>query len=124
MTIYYSVKAFDDMIVSDNTNTRYSDPSLNQALAQAEKFFFQVKSTQVLGTSPNAVITLETSCDNVNWTISSTPISAAIANGTVLFGADLGTSQVRGLCVRIGVKLTGTTPSAYIEVWITGRSLV
>lgn len=122
MAIIFSAKVYDGMILSDAVNTRYSDPSLNVGLAKAEKYFCQVKTTQVGGTA-NLTVTLETSADNVNWYVPPTPLfnQSSISNNTVLFNFDLGTASIRAAFARVGVKLGGTTPSAYVEVWLTGR---
>lgn len=125
MSILFCTKVFNGLLDNSN-NIFYSPPELNAALGKAEKYFFQVRPTQVAGTSPTLQLTLETSNDGVNWSVRSTPISATSITSTTqaLFGNELGTAAVGGCYARVGIKLGGTTPVSFVEVWVTGRSAV
>lgn len=122
MAIVYAGKVFSD-VLNDGTNTYYSDPECNPRLGAAEKFFVEARASNVTGTSPTLLVTLESSNDNVNWVSRSTPISAtAISSGTVLSGSELGTGAVGGRFQRFTLKLGGTGPNAHVELWVTARN--
>jgi hypothetical protein len=117
MSIVFAGKVFS-RVINDLTNTYYSDDELDEALGLAEKFFIEVKGSNVNGT-PTLTLTLETSEDGVNWTTRSTPISATYATNP-RFASELGTGQTGGRFARFGAKHTGSG-GGYLEVWVTGR---
>ena len=122
MAIQYAGKVYSD-VMNDGTNTYYSDPECNAKLGMAEKFFIEARTSNVTGTTPTLAIALESSNDNVNWVPRSTVIVAtAIASGTTLTGSELGTAAVGGRFQRFTLKLAGTTPNAYVELWVTARN--
>ena len=125
MSILFCTKVFSDLVDNGN-NIFYSPVEFNAALGKAEKYFFHARPTQISGTTPTLQVSLETSNDGVNWNPRSTPISAVAISTTTpaLFGSEAGTAQVGGCFARIGVKLGGGTPVAFVEVWVTGRTAV
>lgn len=127
MTIKYCLKTHS-LVVNDSVNTYYSDPELNAALGTAEKFLVEVRTSNVSGTTPKIAVTIETSVDGVNWAARSTPIPASLTLGvpgpTVQYGSDLGTSVVAGRFIRVGTILSGASASAFVEIWVCGRSAV
>lgn len=122
MAIVYAGKVFS-RVLNDATNTHYSDPECNAKIGAGEKFFVEVRASNVSGTSPTLLVTLESSNDNVNWATRSTLINlASIVGGPVLTASELGTAAVGGRFQRLSFKLGGTTPSAYLEAWLTARN--
>jgi len=124
--ILYCTKMMNEL-VDNPLNTFFSPTEYNAALGKAEKYFFQVRTTQVSGTSPTLTLLLETSNDGVLWSSRSTPINLQVIpsnNAGALFGQELGTSSVGGMYTRFGIKLGGTLTVAFVEVWVTGRTAV
>ena len=123
MAVLFCDKCFEQGI--SGTTAIQTTPEKYAMFAQAEKFFLQARATQVSGTSPTLTVAIEHSNDGVTWTTKATPISAfglsaGAINGTT--GSDLGTAAVGGAKVRLTISLAGTTPSAFVEIWLTGRS--
>lgn len=124
MAIVYCIPVFEGALTGASA-PQTSPANMNGTIAQAERFFLQARVTQVAGTSPSITVTLEHSNDDVNFTTKSTLI-----NGTALtanqqnniFAQDLGTAQVGGCSMRVSVSLGGTTPSAYVQLYLCGRS--
>jgi len=105
------------------TATHYSSPMLNSQLAQADKFFVTARVQQVSGTSPQLSVVLQHSSDGENWTDKATPINqASISSDNTYSGSDLGTSAVAGCFMRVAITLSGSSPSAAVDVRVTGRS--
>jgi hypothetical protein len=66
-------------------------------------------------------VTLEHSNDDVNFTTKATLINGTSLSPNqhnLLYGQDLGTSQVGGCAMRIAVSLSGTTPQAYVQLYL------
>lgn len=125
MSIVWSGKAFAG-VINDQTNTYYTDPELNGRLGQAEKYLVELKGSNIQG-SPTATVSLEGSNDGVNWIIrNSTVISGGAVSTTPIWGIDNGSTGVvvGGRFARFGIKLAVASTSAYIELWVTGRTAV
>lgn len=122
MAIVFSGKIFSG-VINDTSNTYYSEPPFNAALGAGEKYYVELKSSNVTGTSPTVTVSLETSNDNVNWAVRNNAVISnnAITNTTVLTGQDTGTT-VGGRFARFGVKAGGTSPNAYVEIWVAARN--
>jgi hypothetical protein len=121
MSILFSAKLFSD-VINDFSFTRYSAPELNPLLGTAEKFFLEAKASAVPATATNLLVTLETSNDNVNWSVRTTAINAVIVSGTVLFASDFAGGNPVGRFARYGCKLSAAQATgAYVELWVTGR---
>lgn len=108
---------------------QYSGPEFYEPLAQGERFFVQIRASQVTTGSGTTTLTaeLESSNDGVSWegrgAITLTP--STLSNNAVnnLFGSDTVTTKVPGAKLRIKITQTvSVNPNAYIEVWITARA--
>lgn len=125
--ILYNMKVFEGGITGAATaDAVYTPSELNARLGQADKFFFSARVAQGSGSSPTLTVLMEHSNDNVNWKTKSTPINAQSISGAssgvvTLTGEDTG-SSVCGAFVRFLIGLGGTTPSANVQVWVTGRT--
>jgi len=125
MALLFSQKVYSAGV--SGVATVYTDPSLNSALAQAEKYDVQLRLSMATGTSQSVSVTSELSNDGIAWTtkkalIAATPVTAA--NIVNAYGQDDGvtSSTVGGALMRLNISMTGTSPSANVEVWIVGRS--
>ncbi len=125
MAILWSGVVYEGGI--SGTTTVYTGPEHYRRIASGEKFAVQARVTQVSGTSPTVAIVLEHSNEGVAaaaWVTKSTPVpaTAVTANqANFLQGQDAGTTP--GMAnMRLAITLGGTTPNAYVEVWLTVRS--
>ena len=117
-----AILAFDDFIM--NTTTVYTPQSLNDALGAFDKLTMQAVCDSITGTSPTITVQIEHSVDQRHWTakngtaeIAAVAISVAAPNSV---GGD--TSSVGSLgYVRLAITLGGTSPTAHVKVWVTGR---
>lgn len=129
MSVLFSGKVFSG-VMNDVTSTWYSDHEWNARLGTAEKFHLELKATNVQPT-PTITVTMEASADNVNWaaritnpaSLPNLAPSATLTSNLVIMSYDLGTSFVGGRFTRFALKLAGSG-SAYIELWVTGRTAV
>lgn len=114
------------VVVNDAVNTWFSDQDQAAALAAAEKWFMQARVSNVSGTSVAVTVSAEFSNDGVNYGNAIQPISASVPAGatTVLFGGLQSPFNFNGAFMRVGVRLTGTAPNAFVDVWVCGRSAV
>jgi len=121
MAIVHCILAVDRAI--SGTSTEYSDPALNAVLSHGEKRMVEMRIMQAGGTSsPTITVKLERSNDNLNWdtTAQATFFSGVtLANGTS-FAQDTG-ANVGGCFARISVVMTGTNPTAYVQITVTSR---
>lgn len=121
MAIVFSAKVFSGTLTVGGV-AYYTDPAHDLALGSAEKFCFQVRTSNVSGTSPTIELDFITSDDGVDWAARSSPMQGlAITEGGVLVRYDLGTSTICGRLGRLQLYLSGTNPKAFVEVWVTGR---
>lgn len=109
------------------TNPIWTGPELYERIANAEKWFVQARATQTTGTNPGLDVKLQDSNDGINWRDKTTLITGASNNipintVTTLYGNDTGTANVGGCKMRVQIMLSGTTPGAFIELWLTMRS--
>ncbi len=84
-----------------------------------------MRTSQGSGTSPTLSVILEHSNDNVLWSTKTTLLNAVAISTTGIganFASDLGTANVGGAFMRLRITLGGTTPSASLQLWLTGRS--
>jgi len=129
MSVKYSIQTHGDVL--SDTSRKYSPPSLDAALSTAEKFFVAAKTTNVSGSgSLSLTVTFELSNDGYNWQArGATPVinggTVVAGAATILTGYDDGISNacVGGRFMRVVAQLGGTTPGAYVEIWVCGRSL-
>lgn len=120
MTVKYCIKTHSALITGFN-DRYYNDPELNAALATAERFLLSARVTNVTGASPSIGVNIETSNDNVNWQIRSTPISLALTSPLV--GWEKGETTVGGRFMRLSCALGGSGAlGGYVELWVCGRS--
>lgn len=125
MAILWSGLVFEGGV--SGTTTAYTGPELYRRIAMGEKYAMQARVTQVSGTSPTVAIVLEQSNEAAAaaaWVTKATLLVATAVNANsvnFLQGTDVGTSP--GMAnMRVGITLGGTTPNAYVEVWLTVRS--
>ncbi len=124
MAILFNIKVFEGALTG-TTDVQYSPAELNAQLGQAEKYFCFVKIAQGAGSPSTFTVTLETSCDNVNWTTKATLFNAtsfSTSGTTFWYATDLGTTTVGGGFARVKIQLGGSNVSAGMQVWLTGRS--
>jgi hypothetical protein len=124
MAVLGNLKVFSTTI-TNGTNTYYSEREYEQRLGDAEKFFVELRASSVAAGAPNITVTLETSTDGVNWFTRGTfanLTNASVSNGTVISDSLAGTVGAR--LSRFTLKMGGTTPSAYIELWATDRNAI
>lgn len=122
--IVWAGKAFAG-VINDQTNTYYTDPALNGRLGQAEKFMVELKGSNIAAT-PTPTVSLEGSNDGVNWTVRNATVitGTALSTTPVQYGSDDGTQSVGGRFARFGITIGGSSSSAYVELWVTGRTAV
>jgi hypothetical protein len=131
MGLMFSGKVFSG-VINDNVNFYYSDHEWNARLGTAEKFHVELKASNVTGTGPNITVSMESSADGVNWVARITnpasmpnlSPSGTLSSGSVIMSYDLGTSYVGGRFTRFKMQMGGTSPNAYIELWVSGRTAV
>lgn len=120
MTIRFGAKVLSR--VANDGGVYYSDCYSNADLGTGERYYVEAKCSNVATTPTTLSVTLETSNDNVNWTVRSTPIvPTPVFEGTVLTGFELGTNVVGGRYARFGIQLGGASPGAYVELWVVAR---
>lgn len=131
MAVLFGMKVWDQAISGAAATTVYTDPTYYRTIAQAEKFNVSARVTQVGGVTPTITIVLEHSNDGVNWLtkhtfiLTGTPTGATLNPNAVNLkdGSDLGTAVVGAAQMRLAITLGGTgNPTAYVEVWLCGRS--
>ncbi len=122
MRIYHQL-VFDDTV--EGTTAVYTSPEWDDLLATTESVVLAVYATQVAGTSPRLTIKSEFSADQRNWTptlltpeVNSQPLSTSGPTSVLTFASSAGI--VTGFR-RLQISLTGTTPRAYLRVFVTGR---
>lgn len=121
MTIRYRAKVLS-CVVNDGVSTFYSEPRHDAGLAAGERVVVETRVSNVSGASPTLTMTLETSNDGVNWVVRGTLVSAyPIVSGTVMNGAERSMSTVGARFARLGVRLGGSGPNAYVESWAVAR---
>ena len=118
--------AFDDFIMAGATPV-YTPQSLNDALGTFDKLTMQAVCDSITGTSPTITVQIEHSVDQRNWKaknataeINAAAIAAATPNSV---GGDTSATGSLGY-VRLAITLGGTSPTAHVKVWVTGRDTV
>src|SRR5688572_4054877 len=115
----FLITAWDAPITG--ATTVYTDVSLNEELAQADSFFLAARASQVSGTT-NLAVAIEHSNDGVNWTNKSSPIPSTLVSGVqFVLGQDTGSTPGGGFH-RLAITLSGTTPSAHVQITVAGRT--
>ena len=108
------------------TTTVYSASELNSLLAQAEKYYVSVHTSQPAGTAPKITLKLERSNDGATWDTQTplTMINAVDYSATTdIYAQDTGASRVGGCFCRVTITLSATsgTPSGHFRIILTGR---
>ena len=121
--VFGGTKVFDQSC--SGLSPFYSKQELQRQIASAEKFTALIKTTGVTGTGPTMKVDLEHSNDAINWVVKTNLVAGgtAISNTITFTPQDTGTTTVGGAFMRLAVTLGGTTPAAYVEIWLTGRTL-
>lgn len=120
-----AILAFDDFIM--NTTTVYTPQSLNDALGTYDKLTMQAVCDSLGGSGNTIKVQIEHSVDQRNWlakngTAEINAVSVSVATPSV-FGGDTSSTGSLGF-VRLAITLGGTTPTAHVKVWVTGRDTV
>lgn len=71
------------------------------------------------GTTPSYVFQLQSSPDGTNWFNVGAPTAAQTANGGVTLASPPGSFDAA--YARVTWVVTGTTPTANVEIWMDGR---
>lgn len=81
-----------------------------------------VMLSAVGGTTPSFVFQLQSCPDNTsqNWFPVGAPSSALTANGGTTLTSG-GADSFDGVLARVAYTVTGTTPTANIEIWMDGK---
>lgn len=120
MTVKYCIKTHSAVIIGTNDRW-YSDPSSNTTLALAERFLITARVTNTSGSSLSLGVNIETSNDEVNWQIRSSPISLFLSSPLV--GWEKGETTVGGRFMRVSAALGGSgSVAGFVEIWVCGRS--
>lgn len=122
MSVKFNIQAFSGYI-NETSNKYYTPARLDAALATCERFFLQLRLTEI-GGAPKITVISELSNDGINWGVRSTLLSAVTIPGSgLLFATETGASTVGGRFARLSAQISGTfTPKGYLEMWICGRS--
>jgi hypothetical protein len=120
----FSELVFDRMVYG--TDPVFTDASWNSGLGLPDQLAIFAKITQVSGTSPTITVAIENSGDNILFgeksgtpQINNQTLAANLEN--IFMGSDSGASPSLAF-VRLAVTLGGTTPAAWVRLYVTGRS--
>jgi hypothetical protein len=116
-----------DGYVSGTANV-YSDSKFNALLGVTDQLSLSGYTAQATGTTPTITVQVEQSFDNIRWQSRNTTaeISAsALSTGTTetnVQGFD-GNPTARPTLAfgRLRIALGGTSPTAQVRLWVTGR---
>jgi hypothetical protein len=125
------MKVFNQLVfegyISGTTNV-FSDSQHNALLGTVDQLSVSGYTAQVTGTSPTLTVQVEQSFDNIRWQNrngTAEIAAAALATGateTNVQGQDGNPTARPTLCfVRLRIALGGTTPTAQVRLWATGR---
>lgn len=115
---------FDDQVAG--TAAVFTSDAYSDLIGSASRLAIQAVAGNISGSSVTLTVRVQSSLDGRNWSYkSATPEidTRGITAGTTATeaGADNGQTPSLGK-VRLSVALGGTTPSAQIRVWVTGRN--
>lgn len=126
------MRAFNQLVfdaVIQGTTVTYTDPSFNTLIGSADTLAIEAIVDQVSGTSPTLTVDLQHSGDNRNFVSKLTGASAVIpaltlstSAITTTLGTEPSSPNVLLGYVRLALTLGGTTPSAHIRIYVTGRT--
>lgn len=122
--------SFFEKVFSDYVSGQdfvYSDSRLNELLGCQEMVSFTVIARRVTGTNPWLVISIQHSADGTHFQSSGDPgVNQAVLqpNDTINFAIAGIADRPRLNYVRLEIFLTEDAgmPTAFIEVWASGRS--
>jgi hypothetical protein len=116
-----------DGYVSGTTESVFSASEYYPLLGLADQLSVSGYTAQVTGTSPTLTVRVEQSFDNVRWQNrnATAEINAATLSTTTetnVQGQDNSpTSRPTLAFARLKITLGGTTPTAQVRLWVTGR---
>jgi hypothetical protein len=118
----FHVLAYESIL--EGTTTTFSDPRLNDVLGSAEQLRLFAVTTDVGGSSPTLTVRIEEG-DDERWSnkAGTAEINAAALSTTAVTiarGSDTGGTPTAGKA-RLSIVLGGTTPRAFLRLWVTGR---
>ena len=121
MRLFHAL-VFDDAI--SGTNPAYTTASLADLLGQSDTFHVFIVTSQVTGTSPVLSVALETSPDQIAWTLLQNLVVAQSLNIGALTNVQAFKmpNPYASYFVRIRLTLGGTAPRAHVKAWVTGRA--
>lgn len=106
----------------------FSDSQYYPLLGLADQLSISGYTAQVTGTSPTLTVRVEQSFDNVRWQnrnstaeISAVSLSASPAETNVQGQDGNPTSRPTLAFARLKITLGGTSPTAQVRLWVTGR---
>lgn len=118
----YCVEVFNLPITG--ATTVYTGPEFNGILASAEKMFGHARLSQISGGSVSITVTIERSNDGVNFESGvATLLTKSNLSTTAIENAygEFNATKVLGCAVRLAITLAGTSPSANIQLIVSGH---
>ena len=118
----FHARVFDDVI--GGTNPAYVSASLSDLLGQSDSFHVFIVTSQVTGASPTLSVALETSPDQIMWTLLQNLVVGQSLNVGTLTNVQAFKmpDPFASYYVRLRFTLGGTTPRAHVKAWVTGRA--
>lgn len=107
------------------TEAAYSELQYNDLLGRADELTIVGFAEQAGGTAPTVTIRVQDSFDNDRWAYrnATAEISQGIGGASPFVGISSdGTGTAILQFARLRIALGGTSPSARLVIWVTGRS--
>ncbi|MBI5513951.1 MAG: hypothetical protein HY909_09295 [Deltaproteobacteria bacterium] len=105
----------------DGTTEQFTSATHNELLGSADVFILQWRGTRVGGTAPKVTVVLYGSDNGTDWINRETLVNlATLTAGQLNTGVAESTTKTMAFA-RLGISLTGTLPTADIEVIVCGR---
>lgn len=115
---------FDDQVAG--TTAVFTPDAYSDLIGSASRLAIQAVAGNISGSSVTLTVRVQSSLDGRNWSYkSATPEidTRGITAGTTATEAGTDSGQTPSLGkVRLSIALGGTTPSAQLRVWVTGRN--
>ncbi len=118
----FHTQVFDDVI--SGTNPALISASLADLLGQSDSFHVFIVTSQVTGTAPTLSVALETSPDQLAWTLLQNLVVGQSLNVGTLTNVQAFKmpDPFASYYVRLKFTLGGITPRAHLKAWVTGRA--
>lgn len=125
MKAFYT-KVFDGTI--SGTANVYTNSDFAELLGGVERLGIGIQANAVSGSSPTITVQIENSPDGTRWLSQSTtaeyvsPI-LSIPDNAVQYTTNFRSTTIPiANYVRLRIAMGGTNPSAYVRLWVVGRS--